>query len=441
MIDLIENLELSLKSNKIDDEILKNLENRKVMILEAIRNKLINCNFLRRFIQNILNICKILNFHKKLKDSDFEFFLFRLKEIICDIYYFFLSFISQTDITNSDIINFICLIVELGSEQKKISNMILLDNYQDRVELILNFLFLKNSEIITMFNLDKKYYEIIFSYFIFILENFCDVDYIYSIYKENCLKNDNFYIKILTVEDVENQVFKHLLRILFYLKSVKFLENSPITKILFFHITKKLFTLLEYYIQKNENPKEFILERMKKQENYLNKYYCDISYKELVDMVLNNQDFYKEDSNKKILVIFYYFVKIQNKNLVDKLFICEIYKMFFDYFIRVDDNITFNPLLPINYYEQCNINDKNNNFDTIYLNETINTEMNNEAIVRDSNNEAKFKCSKSKIEIMQSNHKISSMNNFSLNNIDVEFSPNGTYLFLFYWLKILILLI
>lgn len=271
------------------------------------------------------------------------------------------------------------MIIELANEQKKIINTIFFENYLERIELITNFLFEKEADIDIMVNMDKKHYETVFNYCNFILENFCDIEEIDNLYKEHYEKKENIYLKILSLEEIENKVFTLIYKVLFYIKKIKIIYDNQNSKRFFFTLTKKIFALLEY-LNKNSNnaksenklkPKIYGKNKIKPDNtndnneslNWLFETEIDFSnftYEELTENFINNNDIFKADNRIKVIFVFYFFVNLKNKENVEKIYICEIYKIFFDFFINMKENYNQTECLQTSnnseYYEANNMN-------------------------------------------------------------------------------------
>ncbi len=340
---------MNLRNNIIDENLLQRLESQKISISQAIGSKTIDNKFLRKFIFTSINHCRILSFSLKVKESEYNFYLFRLKELLIDFYSLFLTYSTYTDITYSDVFFYINFIVEYANEQKSILNIFFIENHQEKIELIINYLFSKESEIDVMLNMDQKYYDTVFNYFSFILENFCDIESINNLYKEHYEKNDNIYLKIISVEEIENKAFNLIYRILLLFKNIKFKAENQSTNRFFFVLTKKIFSLLEYLNKSIFNYNINLIKGEKKNINSLNTIkplnwileseidFNKLSYEELMEILLNNQDVFKEDNGIKIIFVFYFFVNMKNKQNIEKIYICEIYRLFFDFFINLKD--------------------------------------------------------------------------------------------------------
>ena len=133
--------------------------------------------FIRSYTMRVYNDCSLLIFGRGMKDTDNNYYLLRIKDFLCDL--FFCVFSAKTDenvelITIQDVFILMHLVTEIGKEWLQIKNY---DNRCDivkKIECILNYLKIKPNDMCTFVNQDLEYYNYLIDYLDFYLDKFIE---------------------------------------------------------------------------------------------------------------------------------------------------------------------------------------------------------------------------------------------------------------------------
>ena len=156
--------------------------------------------FIRSYVMRVYNDCSLLSFGRGMKDTDNNYYLLRTKDFLLDL--FFCVF-SAKNIENIDQINIqdifilIYLVIVVG---KNCIDIKIYDNRNDfdkKIECILNYLKVKPNEMCTFVNQDLEYYNYLIDYFDFYLDKFVN---------SNFNENNNNINKNVNYEEINTDI-------------------------------------------------------------------------------------------------------------------------------------------------------------------------------------------------------------------------------------------
>ena len=152
----------------------------------------------------VYNDCNLLTYSRGMKDIDNNYYLLRIKDFLCDL--FFSIFNGKNNekneiglITMQDVFIMMHLLTETGKIWITIRNYDNRNDISKKIECILNYLKIKPNDMCIFVNQDLEYYNYLIDYFDFYLEKF--VDKIEN--NENILNNNSTIIdnNIIYIED------------------------------------------------------------------------------------------------------------------------------------------------------------------------------------------------------------------------------------------------
>jgi hypothetical protein len=197
----------------LEENLLKNLEGNKIKIFVTLMNNP-NWRYIKVYVTKVWNLCRMLNYTRNIKDTDNNYFLLRLKDIMCDL--FFLVFTNMSnEISLQDVFNLIQITTEVGTIWMKVDINNSVDSWIAKIDNIMKFLILKINEIEILISLDKKFYINFIDYLNFYIEHFL---------MSEKMKNNN------NVSDTSDFIYAELIKIINLLKNIKFNENDSSTK-------------------------------------------------------------------------------------------------------------------------------------------------------------------------------------------------------------------
>lgn len=221
-LDFHEKFELNIKDGYLEENLLKNIESNKIKIFTCL-NSVQNIRFIKVYVSKLWNLCRVLNYTRKIKDTDNNYFLLRLKDFVCDL--FFLIFSSINEITLHDIFTMIQMVTEVGIQWMKIDLKMSTESWLRKIENLLKFLITKINEVENLIHLERKFYV-----------NFIDYINFYVEFFVLPLVTRNYGHLSINLQNSQNSQYEEILKILMLLKNVKFLENENSTRNLFSNI-------------------------------------------------------------------------------------------------------------------------------------------------------------------------------------------------------------
>ncbi|MCQ2816659.1 MAG: hypothetical protein MJ252_05255 [archaeon] len=214
---------MDIKTGTIHENNFQSIESNKIQLLMPFTNKPNSqaIKFVKDYVTKTWNLCGLLNY-KGLKDTENNFFLLRVKDFLLDLFLTIFTKVTS-DISLQDIFNLMRYISDVGGTW--LSNEELSKNslgvWVAKVESLMKTIIGKVNEIEALVNLDKRFYKSLFDYI-------------------------NFYFKFFIFnKDVSNlpdarQKEDELENILTMIKNVKFLQNTPETKIFVINLMKAI---------------------------------------------------------------------------------------------------------------------------------------------------------------------------------------------------------
>ncbi len=204
----MESFENNLKDEVLEESLLKILESNKIKIFSVL-NQSNHSKFIKVYVSKLWNMCKMLNYTRNIKDIDSNYYLLRLKDFLCDL--FFISFGAGVDFSLNDIFNLILLTTEVGTQWSILNIKMNTEGWIKKIDHLMKFLISKIIDLENLVNLEKKFYTIFVDYLNFYLESF------------------------LCPLDEHDEKYQQLIKSLILLKNIRFIDDSS-TRILISNI-------------------------------------------------------------------------------------------------------------------------------------------------------------------------------------------------------------
>ena len=125
----------------------------------------------------VYNDCNLLTYSRGMKDTDNNYYLLRIKDFLCDL--FFSIFNGKNNeknqiglITMQDVFIMMHLLTETGKIWITIRNYDNRNDISKKIECILNYLKIKPNDMCIFVNQDLEYYNYLIDYFDFYLDKF-----------------------------------------------------------------------------------------------------------------------------------------------------------------------------------------------------------------------------------------------------------------------------
>jgi hypothetical protein len=243
ILDFHEKFELNIKDGYLEENLLKNIESNKIKIFTCL-NSSQNIRFIKIYVSKLWNLCRVLNYTRKIKDTDNNFLLLRLKDFLSDM--FFLIFSSVNEITLHDIFTLIQMVTEVGTQWMKLELKMSTESWLRKIENILKFLITKINDVENLIHLERKFYINFIDYINFYLEFFL---------LPMVTKNYGHLQINLQNSHPQNDKHEEILKILILLKNIKFLENENSTR----NLISNFLNLLKHYNSEIHNLENVII--------------------------------------------------------------------------------------------------------------------------------------------------------------------------------------
>ena len=104
-IEFFNDFEESIKVGCLKAETLMNLENNKIKILKTLIDNMNSdtLKFIRCYVMRVYNDCNLLTLNRGMKDTDNNYYLLRIKDFLCDLFFCIFSGKSNNNKTNNRI--------------------------------------------------------------------------------------------------------------------------------------------------------------------------------------------------------------------------------------------------------------------------------------------------------------------------------------------------